>query len=166
MLPKILKNFNVFVDGRGYAGKVEEVSLPKLSLKTDEFRAGGMDAPVEIDLGMEKLEADLTFAEYDSELIKLFGLTEGNEVALTLRGVIQSTGNADSVIINLRGIIKEMDFGSWKPADKATLKCSISCAYYKLSIADNNLVEIDAVNMIRKINGVDQLSSHRTILGI
>ncbi|GHT98386.1 hypothetical protein FACS1894126_3800 [Alphaproteobacteria bacterium] len=60
MLPKILKNFNVFVDGRGYAGRVEEVSLPKLSLKTDEFLAGGMDAPIEIDLGMEKLEADLT----------------------------------------------------------------------------------------------------------
>ncbi len=23
MLPKILRNFNVFVDGRGYAGKIE-----------------------------------------------------------------------------------------------------------------------------------------------
>lgn len=42
MIPKILKNFNLFVDGRGYAGKAEEVTPPKLSLKTQEF--GGMDA--------------------------------------------------------------------------------------------------------------------------
>jgi len=50
MLPKILKNFNVFVDGRGYAGKIDEITLPKLTIKTEEYRAGGM--------GMEKLEAD------------------------------------------------------------------------------------------------------------
>ena len=32
---KILKNFNLFVDGRGYAGRAEEVSPPKLSIKTE-----------------------------------------------------------------------------------------------------------------------------------
>ncbi len=46
MLPKILKNFNAFVDGRGYAGRIDEISLPKLSIKTEEHRAGGMDIPV------------------------------------------------------------------------------------------------------------------------
>lgn len=74
MLPKILKNFNVFVDGRGYAGKIDEVTLPKLTIKTEEYRAGGMDIPINIDMGMEKLEAEFTFSEYDSELFRLFGL--------------------------------------------------------------------------------------------
>ena len=32
IIPKILKNFNLFIDGRGYAGRVEEVTLPKLNL--------------------------------------------------------------------------------------------------------------------------------------
>ncbi len=59
MLPKILRNFNVFVDGRGYAGKIEEITLPKLTIKTEEYRAGGMDIPISIDMGMEKLEAVL-----------------------------------------------------------------------------------------------------------
>ncbi|GFR20643.1 phage tail tube protein FII [Trichonephila clavata] len=85
MLPKILKNFNVFVDGRGYAGKIDEVTLPKLTIKTEEYRAGGMDIPINIDMGMEKLEAEFTFAEYDSELFRLFGLIDGNSVSLTLR---------------------------------------------------------------------------------
>lgn len=85
MLPKILKNFTAFVDGRGYAGRIDEISLPKLAIKTEEYRGGGMDIPVSIDIGMEKLEAELTFAEYDSELFRLFGLINNNAVSLTLR---------------------------------------------------------------------------------
>ena len=33
MIPKILKNFNLFIDGRGYVGKCDEVNPPKLSIK-------------------------------------------------------------------------------------------------------------------------------------
>ncbi|WP_264707919.1 phage major tail tube protein [Wolbachia endosymbiont (group B) of Agriphila straminella] len=168
MLPKILKNFNVFVDGRGYAGRIDEISLPKLAIKTEEYRAGGMDIPVSIDMGMEKLEAELTFSEYDSELFRLFGLINNNAVSLTLRGGLQGSGNseAESVVVNLRGLFKELDFGNWKAAEKATLKCIIAANYYKLTIDGRELIEIDAENMIRKIDGVDQMTSMRTALGI
>ena len=172
MLPKILRNFNAFVDGMGFAGRIEEIQLPKLSIKTEEFRAGGMDIPVQIDLGMEKLEAELTFAEYDADLFRLFGLTNNAGIAFTLRGGMQGSGggnsssNAESVVINLRGIIKELDLGSWKPGDKTSLKCSISANYYKLTINNIELIEIDAENLIRKINGVDQMDSIRSAIGI
>ena len=88
MIPKILKNFNVYVDGRGYAGRLDEITLPKLAIKTEEYQGAGMSAPIDIDMGMEKLEMDLTFSEYDKELFKLFGLTNGSEVALTIRGAM------------------------------------------------------------------------------
>ncbi|SMG63879.1 Phage major tail tube protein, partial [methanotrophic bacterial endosymbiont of Bathymodiolus sp.] len=58
MLDDILKNMALFVDGRGFAGNVEELTLPKLTLKTEEFRNGGMDAPIEVEMGMEKLESE------------------------------------------------------------------------------------------------------------
>ena len=41
----IRKNFSLFVDGRGYAGNTDEANMPELSLQTEEYRAGGMDAP-------------------------------------------------------------------------------------------------------------------------
>ncbi|XGA08486.1 MAG: phage major tail tube protein [Wolbachia endosymbiont of Xenopsylla cheopis] len=166
MLPKILKNFNVFVDGRGYAGRIDELTLPKLTIKTEEYRAGGMDIPVSIDLGMEKLEAELTFAEYDTELFRLFGLTDGNSVPLTLRGGLQGNNNVEAVVINLRGTFRELDFGSWKSGEKAALKCMVNAHYYKLTIGGKELIEIDAENMMRKINGVDQLASLQMALGI
>ena len=166
MLPKILKNFNAFVDGRGYAGRIEEITLPSLTLKTEEFRAGGMDIPVSLDMGMEKLEAELTFAEYDPELFRLFGLVRNNPVALTLRGGLQGTGEAESVVVYLRGFFKELVQGTWKPGEKATLKTTLSARYYKLTIDQRELIEIDAENMIRIINGVDQLASLRQAIGI
>jgi len=166
MLPKILKNFSAFVDGRGYAGRVDEITLPKLTIKMEEYRAGGMDVPIDIDLGMEKLEADITFSEYDPELFRLFGIMDNSTVNFTLRGGLQGTGDAQPVVVNLRGKIKELDSGSWKAGDKATLKCMISIFYYKLTIDRRELIEIDAENMIRKINGVDQLSSMRQALGV
>lgn len=164
MLPKILKNFNLYVDGRGYAGRVEEITLPKLTLKTEEFLGAGMSAPVEIDMGMEKLEMDMTFAEYDKNLFKLLGLTNGAEIAFTIRGAIQGIDAPESVVLNVRGFFKEMDFDSWKPAEKATLKCSVACTYYKLSVGGTELIEIDPANMIRNVNGSDQLSAIREIL--
>lgn len=166
MLPRILKNFNVYVDGRGYAGRVEEITLPKLTIKTEEFQGAGMAAPVEIDMGMEKLEMEMTFAEYDPELFKLFGLTNGSEVAFTIRGALQGTGETSPVVVNVRGYFKELDFDSWKPAEKATLKCSVACNYYKLTIDGVELIEIDPVNMVRNVNGSDQLAAIREALQV
>nr|WP_279630780.1 phage major tail tube protein [Wolbachia pipientis] len=89
-----------------------------------------MDIPINIDMGMEKLEADFTFAEYDTELFRLFGLINGNSVSLTLRGGMQGSGSNDieAVVINLRGIFKEFDFGSWKPAEKGNAEVYCSCS--------------------------------------
>jgi P2 family phage contractile tail tube protein len=167
MLDGILKNMNLFVDGRGQAGNIEEITLPKLTSKTEEFRNGGMDAPVEVEMGMEKLEMDFTLTRFDKEILKLYGLSSGNIKPLTIRGSLSSEdGTETGVIINLRGMIKEVDGGSWKPGDKATLKLSVALRYYKLTVGGEVIHEIDVPNMIRIIGGVDQLATQRANLGL
>jgi P2 family phage contractile tail tube protein len=167
MLDGILKNMNLFVDGRGQAGNIEEITLPKLTSKTEEFRNGGMDAPVEVEMGMEKLEMDFTLTRFDKEILKLYGLSSGNIKPLTIRGSLSSEdGTETGVIINCRGMIKEVDGGSWKPGDKATLKLSVALRYYKLTVGGEVIHEIDVPNMIRIIGGVDQLATQRANLGL
>ncbi len=165
-LPRKLKKFTAWVDGTGYLGKVQELEPPKLSLKTEEYRAGGMDAPVEIDMGMEKLEATATFAEYIPDLFKKFGVVEGEDVSITFRGAIKANGGAEAVILEMRGRLRELDSGTWKAGDDSTLKVAIALRYYKATIAGEEVIEIDPVNMIRVIGGVDQLASERSALGI
>ena len=166
-LPHVLKNMNLFVDGRGYAGRVDEIKLPKLTLKTEEHRAGGMDIPVEIELGMDKLEAELTISVFDPEVFKLFGLLDNAATQITIRGAIQAQGvAAKPVIVNLRGGWKELDAGTWKPGDKSTLTLQVAAHYYKLTVADEELIEIDAVNLVRKVGGVDQMAEIRAAIGV
>jgi hypothetical protein len=166
-MPRVLKNMNLFVDGRGYAGRIDEIQLPKLTLKTEEHRAGGMDIPTDIDLGMEKLSAELTISDYDPELFKLFGLLDSKSVAITLRGAIQAQGNdAVPVVVNLRGGWSSMEPSNWKPSDKSNIKITVSANYYKLSIDGEELVEIDAENLVRKIGGLDQMEAIRSALGM
>lgn len=165
-LPRVLKNFNLFVDGRGYAGRVTEIELPKLTVKVDDFRAGGMDLPAAIDMGMEKLECSFSLAEYDENVLKLFGLANGNAVQVTARGAIQADSlDAVPVAINLRGAIKGLEQGTWKAGEKPILKCSMALRYYRETVGGDDLIEIDVENMVRKIGGVDQLAGIRAAIG-
>lgn len=167
MLDDILKNMALFVDGRGFAGNVEELTLPKLTLKTEEFRNGGMDAPIEVEMGMEKLESEFTLTRFDKNVLKLFGLAPGQLTPLTIRGaVISDDGTQTAVVVNLQGIVREMDPGNWKPGEKATLKIMMALRYYKLIHGGDVVHEIDIPNMVRTIGGVDQLSAVRSALGI
>lgn len=166
-LPKTLRNFSLYVDGRGYAGRVTELNPPTLSVMTEEYRAGGMDAPAEIDMGMEALEMEFTLAEYDPEVLKLFGLVNQNQVRATIRGALMANGEAATPIVyNVTGHIKEHDPGSMASGEITEAAFTLGLRYYKLTIGGSVVHEIDVENMTRIINGVDQLVSIRTAIGI
>ncbi len=166
-IPKLLKDVSLFIDGKGYAGNVEEFDLPKLTVKTEEHRAGGMDVPLEIDMGMEKLEATVSLSNADRDALKLFGLAPGSLVPLTLRGSQEDEGgDAEPVVHTLRGQLKEVDWGTWKSGEKAPCKLMVALRYYKLEVGGEIIHGIDAENMKRVINGVDQLEKRRQALGL
>lgn len=163
----IRKNFNLFVDGRGYAGQVDEFNAPKLTLQTEEFRAGGMDLPIDVTMGMEKLVADFSLKAYDRNVLALFGVVEGSNVPLTVREALESfDGAVTPVVHTMRGKITELDPGTSKPGELPLLKATLTLTYYKMQHGDQVVHEIDAENMVRVINGIDTLANIRTALGI
>ena len=167
MIVDILRNMNLFVDGRGYAGVVKELKPPKLTVKTEELRAGGLDAPVEIDMGLEKLEASMALASVDAELLKQWGVMTGDHTPLVMRGALQAEdGTVKACVVTLRGRVREVDPGEWKSGEETTLTFMVALRYYMLQIADETIHEIDVLNMTRVINGVDQLEAQREALGI
>ena len=166
IIPKVLKHFNLFIDGKGYAGLVGELSLPRLSLKMDELYSAGMDAPIELDMGMDKLSCDFSLYEYNADVIKQFGLNNGAQVPLTLRGGLDNEGGVSPVVVTLRGAWQDLDMGSWQAGDKPSLKVTVTLRYYKLNIDGADLIEVDVQNMVRKIDGVDQLEAMRAAIGL
>jgi len=168
-IPRILKDFNLFVDGRGYLGKVPELTLPKLTRKMNEYRAGGMAGPVEIDMGLEKLECDFSLIDYAEDVLRLWGLQDHAAVALRFTGSIESDDATAAVVpveVTLRGRWKELDFGGWKPGEDTPLKVQLAASYYRYKQGGRELIEIDMVNMVEKVDGVDRLAERRAALGI
>lgn len=167
MLPRTLKNFNLFVNGVGYAGKVDEVTLPVLKVKTEEHRAGGMDAGVELDMGMEKLEGKFVLSDYDPSVAKLLGGLSA-DTPINFRGAIQAQGEptAQAVVVKMTGFIKSRDNGSNKTGDKSSTTFEFAARSYQETINGEVVVDIDVVNMKRVIGGVDQMESQRAAIGI
>ncbi|AOI94850.1 phage major tail tube protein [Burkholderia sp. LA-2-3-30-S1-D2] len=167
MIPETLYNCNTFVDGRSYAGRATSMTPPKLKLKTDDFRAAGMDAAVKVDQGMEPLEASFAMATMEYDVLKFFGLVDQGAFNGVFRAVFKDrSGNSKSVVVYLRGMLYEVDPGEWKPGDKVDAKFNVSCDYYKLEIDGAVVHEIDIFACKRVINGVDQLADIRKKLGM
>lgn len=163
----VRKNFNLFVDGRGMAGQIEEFNAPKLTLQTEEFRAGGMDVPIDVTMGMEKMVCDFSLKSYDRNVLALFGVAQGASVPLIAREALESfDGTVTQVIHTMRGKIVGIDPGTSKPGELPLLKFDMSLTYYKMQHGDTVIHEIDAENMVRIINGVDALAAIRGALGI
>ena len=73
MIPQTLFNTNMFIGGQSLQGDVPSLSLPKVTVKTEEYRGGGMDASVAMDMGLEKLEASFATNGVRREVLKYFG---------------------------------------------------------------------------------------------
>jgi len=167
MIPETLANLNLFVDGVSFQGDVPSLTLPKLTLKMEEHRPGGMDIPVEMDLGMEKQVAAFTTTGVRREALKFFGLADGSGFNGTFRGAFKGLkGKITPVVVSLRGTLKEIDMGDWKSGDKAEIKHSVGLSYYKLEVDGRLVYEIDALGMKRVIDGIDQLAAQRAALGL
>jgi P2 family phage contractile tail tube protein len=163
----VRKNLNLFVDGRGFAGNIEEFNPPTLTAKTEEFRGGGMNAPVKLRMGMEAMDTDFSLKQYSKDVLALFGLAAGGAVALTAREALESAdGTVTPVVHAMRGTIVEVDQGTVKPGEPTPLKFSLNLSYYKLQHGSTVVQEIDVVNMVHIVNGVDQLAAQRAALGI
>lgn len=168
LAPRVLKNFNAFINGRGNAGRIDECDLPEISVKTEDHRAGGMDTETSIDMGLEKLSAKFKISDPDPDILALVGNMNSNSARLVLRGsFVRDTDNTRvAVIAELSGRLNKGSFGTWKAGDKSGQDYEMSVNYYRLTVGGREVYEIDVENMVRRIDGVDQLAGIRADIGL
>lgn len=164
--PRILTHFNLMVNGGSFAGKIDEIRLPVLEMETMDYRSGGMDTSVPIAKGMKKLETTLVISDYDLDILTLFGFNAGGPVSFAANGSLQSPGLQIPVIATFRGIIRKLDMGTWKANEDTKTTLDVDVTYYRLEIAGQKVYEIDPLNMVRFINGSDELAVTRAILNL
>jgi len=167
-LPKKLKDFNLFGDGNSWQGQIQELSIPKLTRKMEEYRGGGMDGSLEIDMGQEKIEFEWTAAGLIENIFHGYGTTKHDNNLLRFVGAYESDETQDVVSVEVvaRGRHKTIDMGTAKAGDSNSIKVTTTCSYYKLVVGGKTIIEVDVPGYVFIVNGEDRLAEKRAALGI
>ncbi len=166
MIPQMIEDMDLYIDGVTNIGKVSDVTLPKLSRKMEEYIGSGMAAPIKIDYGLEALEISFTLSGYDYKNLKHFGEKDPAGINLRFLGSIyNANGLSEAVEISVRGRFQEIDRGDAKKQEEISTKFTMPITYYKETVSGKILIEIDAINNIHKINGNDILAQTRRNIG-
>jgi hypothetical protein len=126
-----------------------------------------MDTPIKIDLGTSALTFEFKLSSMDPQCYNLWGLYPGQEKQFTLRGSLaHQDGTPFAAIAGCRGNLHKVESDAWEPAKKVIHTFTTELTYYKLTIGDTLIYEIDVINGRRIVNGVDQLRTDRINLGL
>lgn len=163
-LPKIIRNFNAFIDGVSYFGRATEAKMPWPKIQTEAHRGSGMDGPMGQDMGMEGMTSEATFAEWSPPLLKRIG----TDTRVVFRPAAQASGSqtADTIIATVGGLVTTVEGGDLKPGTGANLKLVWDVRQYKLEINNEVIWDINFETGKRVVGGIDQLAALRRAMGI
>lgn len=167
-LPKKLKNFALFGDGESWVGEIPSVTLPKITRKTEDYRAGGMHGPVEIDLGHEKMELGIKAGGLKTQLIAMLGGQTVGANLFRFAGAYQdeATGLVSAVEVIARGRLREWNPNEAKAGEDNDHEFAIALSYYRVTVNAEELLEIDVPGMVYRVGGTDQYSAIRAAIGM
>jgi len=163
---RTLKRMDTFNEGQSYLGTVASVTLPKLARKFEEWRGGGLDRPVKIDLGGEALEMEFALGGPELGVLRQYGAVGVAAVYLRFAGAYQDdrTGAVDSYEVTVRGRHEEIDMGEAKVGESGEFKVKSALAYYRLDVNGVTEIEIDVLADTFIVGGVDRNAELRAAI--
>lgn len=164
-LPTIINDINAFIKDTEFAGLANVATLPKIVTKTTDMVLAGVAGDIERDLGkLEKLESDVTISDYSPLVIDLIGSRSSREETLTLRGALDVGDKISTLVIKMQGFWKSLEFNEFKPETEATTKFAIAVEVYTLELDGKEIIHIDKMNNIFRVNGNDRNKEIREAL--
>ena len=168
MLPRILKNFNTFIDTHNWVGVAESITIPKITKKTDDYRGAGMIGDVALAMGYEKLEGEIKYAGFDVKQYRQLGVCGTSDLPVRYVGVYERQDNCttQNVEIYMRGQALELDPGESKNGERTEITMTYNFSYYRMEVDGVVQVELDFINGIEKFGDTDLAEAIRELLGL
>lgn len=159
-LPSSINNCNAYLSGNKLLG-VADLVCPKIEFNTEEITGAGIAGSFEsVMVGhLKPMIASVKFHVPTTQMFK----TADYEAGLTFRAAGQSYNRATSapvlqgIVVEIKGTPKSLDPGTLNPGSKTDGTVELSVFYFKMSIGGEVVCEIDPMNNICNIGGVDYL---------
>lgn len=159
-------NANAYLGTTKLAGKLDELELPAVKVKTQEVTALGIYGTTEIPCGLEKMEAKFKWnAVYPDEWKQESPMKTTRVIVKSNMMVVDANGvkKNSQVTATIGGLFKELPTGSIKPGEKMdSAEHLMAVSYYKLEVDGAQVYEIDVINNIFKQGETDLLADFNT----
>ncbi len=166
-LPRKLKRFNVYGDGESFLGQCVEVKLPVLKRLLEGYRGAGMTGEAKVDMGQDEIEIEHKYGGFMRPIFRQYAAPRHDAAMLRFVGAYQREDEegTQAVEVVIRGRHAEVDPGTAKQGDDTEFAVKTTCTYYKLIVDGAVVVELDIVNGIEIVEGVDRTAEARAIVG-
>jgi P2 family phage contractile tail tube protein len=162
-------NANIYANGNSLLGRAEEIKLPDVTATMTEHKALGMVGKIELPSGFEKLEGEIKWNSLYDDASALMA-NPFKTVQLQCRSNIETYGaqgrmEERSLVTYLTVMFKKNPLGTFKQHDNAEFSSGFACTYVKQVIDGREVLELDVLANIFRVNGEDMLAAYRRNIG-
>ena len=168
MIPSIIKDCSVKINGNDKVVGIAEFPLPDITFKEEEINVLGLGTIKEVIVSMlEAMSTSIKFLGVDKTALKL---RAGKGINLVLAAAIQVLDENDNateigLFANVKGTIKTHKLGTVGQNGKLEPEIEVNLSYFKLEIDGSILYEIDQRNRILIVDGEDLRAGINAIIG-
>lgn len=170
MNPDVLSQYRVYNAGRVLIG-VAQADLPDIQSMTTEVAGSGLGGTIDMPVvGMtQSMTTTLNFRTAHRDAFSLLNAAFNH---LELWGSLQMTeaGSGRLVAVQhkivIRGIFKNLTPGKFAVAETQDRSIAMETIYFREMLDGVEHLEVDKMNMIYRVDGVDQLAAVRANIGM
>ena len=156
-IPEKINDYNAYLDGTKMIGVAASVSLPPVKMKTSTVSGvgvnGELDSPT---IGQfESMEQEIQFNTlYSSAMDALSPLTNVNLTLRAAQQVYDKTGGYafKGLRVVEMGRVKSFEPGKVEKGEAMEAKVILELTYLMIEVDGNQLLEVDKLNGVYKVN--------------
>lgn len=169
MTTYVLTNGAVWLNGRDFVGKINEIELPEMSWNTIEREGIGDLGTPNYPTRLEELECTVTLVDIVPEFSAI-AYDYRKTHFLQFRGNVQKeTPNGEPtdllLKVDLRGKFKQANLGSHSANEPLEGEHVLTCTYVKETFDGRDLLEVDILRPLYIVEGRDLAAPLRRNLG-
>lgn len=166
---RIYKDIALFLNTISFVGMLKEFDHPTVEQTTAPHETLAMAGSINVGVGFEAMEARLAWEGHSKDLAKLAYNTV-DQVELMVRSIIEDRSGPvlieQGVVHHMRGVFRSNQPGNFSAKSLATKESMMDLTYFREEIDGEVMIELDVVNNIYKVAGVDKFANRNRILGL
>lgn len=163
-------NANIYVDGtNALLGRAKEITLPEVAVKTEEHVGLGMIGALELPTGLSVMTTKIKWAGWYADQLVL-GANPFEAHKLQVRAPQESYEAGGRVaevplVANLTVRWKKTPLGVFAAQTGQEPEDELTTTYCRVVLGGRELVEIDVIENVWRVDGVDVLERYNKALG-